>query len=125
MLCFGGGVLLSTVLIHMLAEVRVSMERAAYLGIISEEVEFPFAELFICLGNSYDFFHKQIFLFFAGFVLILFIESTVHKLCGEEEHGADDDHHNLPVHAHKEVGMEVRRATKYSILILLTGRILV
>ena len=50
-LCFGGGVLLSTVLIHMLAEVRESMDRATHLGIISEEAEFPFAELFICLGD--------------------------------------------------------------------------
>ena len=53
MLCFGGGVLLSTVFIHMVAEVRESLERATTMGMIPVEMEFPFAELLICLGRMY------------------------------------------------------------------------
>ena len=50
-LCFGGGVLLSTVFIHMVTEVRESLERATTLDMIPVEMEFPFAELLICMGN--------------------------------------------------------------------------
>ena len=50
-LCFGGGVLLSTVFIHMVTEVRESLERATTMGMIPIEMEFPFAELLICMGN--------------------------------------------------------------------------
>ena len=42
-------------------------------------------------------------------MLILLIEAAVHKLCGGEEDGAHDDHPHLPVHAHKEVGEEVKK----------------
>jgi len=65
-LCIGGGVLLSTVFIHMLGEVRVSMGRAKEIGLLPREVDYPFAELLFCVG----------------FLLILLIESLVHKLCG-------------------------------------------
>ena len=51
-LCFGGGVLLSTVLIHIMSEVRESLERAANLGSFPQELEFPFAELLVCSGKS-------------------------------------------------------------------------
>ena len=51
-LCFGGGVLLSTVFIHMVTEVRESLERATTMGMIPIEMEFPFAELLICMGNA-------------------------------------------------------------------------
>ena len=50
-LCFGGGVLLSTVFIHMMKEVRESLERATTMGMIPVEMEFPFAELLICMGK--------------------------------------------------------------------------
>ena len=50
-LCFGGGVLLSTVFIHMVTEVRESLERATTMGMIPVEMEFPFAELLICMGR--------------------------------------------------------------------------
>ena len=51
-LCFGGGVLLSTVFIHMVVEVRESLERATNMGMIPRHMEFPFAELLICMGNN-------------------------------------------------------------------------
>jgi len=70
-LCIGGGVLLSTVFIHMLVEVRESMERAKELGVIPMELEYPLAELIICLG----------------FLFILLVEAVVHKWCGGHGHG--------------------------------------
>jgi len=75
-LCIGGGVLLSTVFIHMLGEVRESMARAKEFGLLPKEVDYPFAELLFCVG----------------FLLILFIESLVHKFCG----GHCDDHDHGP-----------------------------
>ena len=44
--------MLSTVFIHMVTEVRESLERATTLGMIPVEIEFPFAELLICMGNA-------------------------------------------------------------------------
>jgi len=70
-LCIGGGVLLSTVFIHMLKEVRESMDRATILGMLPKEADYPFAELIICMG----------------FLLILLIESVVHKFFGGHGHG--------------------------------------
>jgi len=70
-LCIGGGVLLSTVFIHMLVEVRESMERAKELGVVPMELEYPLAELIICLG----------------FLFILLVEAIVHKWCGGHGHG--------------------------------------
>ena len=64
-LCFGGGVLISTIFIHMLGEVipstllfyiylfqvRESLERAARMEAVPEPLkEYPFAELLVCLG---------------------------------------------------------------------------
>ena len=54
-LCFGGGILLSTVLLHMLGEVRESLERATELGMIPQTTEYPFAELLVGMGK-YGFF---------------------------------------------------------------------
>ena len=50
-LCFGGGVLLSTVLIHMMKEVRELLERATMAGIIPKDIKYPFAELLLCIGE--------------------------------------------------------------------------
>ena len=49
-LCFGGGVLLSTVLLHMVREVRESIARATALAMLAGTEEYPFAELLIGLG---------------------------------------------------------------------------
>ena len=43
--------MLSTVFIHMVTEVRESLERATKK--MEMETEFPFAELFICIGIMY------------------------------------------------------------------------
>jgi hypothetical protein len=51
-LCTGGGVLFSTVLIHMLKEVRESMEKATELGMLPMEADYPFAELILCMGRD-------------------------------------------------------------------------
>jgi len=70
-LCFGGGVLLATVLLHMLKEVREVLEQAAGKGALPESLEeYPFAELMVG----------------AGFLLILLIESVVHKFFGGHGH---------------------------------------
>ena len=52
-LCFGGGILLSTVLLHMLGEVRESLERATELGMIPQTLEYPFAELLVGMGKYF------------------------------------------------------------------------
>ena len=45
---------MSTVFIHMLKEVRESMERATILGMLPKEAEYPFAELIICMGKDFE-----------------------------------------------------------------------
>jgi len=73
-LCFGGGVLISTVFIHMLKEVRESLGRAGSLGSLPPammEMEYPFSELLLCMG----------------FLFILLVESIVHKMFGGGGHG--------------------------------------
>ena len=62
-LCTGGGLLLSTVFLHMLREVRESLEAAAIQGHLPEDSHYPFPELIICMG----------------FLFILVVESIAHK----------------------------------------------
>jgi len=51
-LSFGGGVLLATCFIHMIPEVRESLEAVKRSGssVISHDTSFPFAEFIICCG---------------------------------------------------------------------------
>ena len=78
LMCIGGGVLLATVFIHMLPEVRESLE------LVREEKGddslmaggFPFAELTLC----------------AGFFVIYLIEALVHRIFRIQSHS-----HGIPV----------------------------
>ncbi|KAJ4434746.1 hypothetical protein ANN_23315 [Periplaneta americana] len=65
-LCFGGGVLLATCFIHMIPEVRESLEVVKQSGssVISSDNSFPIAELLIC----------------CGFFLVYVIEEVAHRL---------------------------------------------
>nr|CAD7427184.1 unnamed protein product [Timema monikensis] len=65
-LCFGGGVLFATCFIHMIPEVRASLETVRISGgtIIPKESSFPFAELLICIG----------------FFVVYIIEEVAHRL---------------------------------------------
>ncbi|PNF35346.1 Zinc transporter ZIP1 [Cryptotermes secundus] len=65
-LCFGGGVLLATCFIHMIPEVRESLEvvKRSGFSVISHDTSFPFAELLIC----------------CGFFLVYVIEEIAHRL---------------------------------------------
>jgi zinc transporter 1/2/3 len=65
-LSFGGGVLLATCFIHMIPEVRESLEAVKRRGssVISHNSSFPFAELLIC----------------CGFFLVYAIEEVAHRL---------------------------------------------
>ncbi|GFG40202.1 hypothetical protein Cfor_09790, partial [Coptotermes formosanus] len=65
-LCFGGGVLLATCFIHMIPEVRESLEAVKRTGssVISHDSSFPFAELLIC----------------CGFFLVYVIEEVAHRV---------------------------------------------
>jgi len=100
-LCVGGGVLLSTVFIHMLKEVRESMDRATDMGMLPKEAEYPFAELIVCMG----------------FLLILLVESVVHKFFGGHGHGdsnspavsdtKEDDYLDSP----QEITVKIPRVT--------------
>ena len=62
-LCTGGGLLLSTVFLHMLREVRESLEAATIQGHLPEDNHYPFPELLVCMG----------------FLFILVVESIAHK----------------------------------------------
>lgn len=68
-LCFGGGVLLATCFIHMIPEVRESLEAVKARHLLPE-TEFPLAELFIC----------------CGFFLVYVIEEIAHKVFGGHVH---------------------------------------
>nr|XP_053631966.1 zinc transporter ZIP2-like [Cherax quadricarinatus] len=63
-LCFGGGVLLATVFIHMLPETRESFKSAFQRKVLTAGADYPLAELVTC----------------AGFFLIYFVEEFVHKI---------------------------------------------
>ena len=44
--------LLSTVFIHMLKEVRESMDKATEMGMLPMEADYPFSELILCMGRE-------------------------------------------------------------------------
>jgi zinc transporter 1/2/3 len=71
-LCFGGGVLLATCFIHMIPEVRESLEVVKRSGssVISHDTNFPFAEFLIC----------------CGFFLVYVIEEIAHRLIVHSGH---------------------------------------
>lgn len=74
-LCFGGGVLLGTCFIHMIPEVRETIEavKRTDSSVVSHDTSFPFAEFLIC----------------CGFFLVYVIEEVVHRLfvySGHSEH---------------------------------------
>ncbi len=85
MLCVGGGVLLATVFVHMIPEVRESLETARKLGYTGEidphdghdehDHGYPLAELVVC----------------AGFFIIYLIEALVHRVFGLD--GVDGHSH--------------------------------
>ncbi len=62
-LCFGGGVLLSTVFLHILPEVQENFSHATELEYLPDS-HFPIASACIC----------------AGFFIVYIIETLVHKL---------------------------------------------
>ena len=45
--------MLSTVFIHMVAEVRHSLKKVSIMDIIPLDMEFPVAELIICMGRKF------------------------------------------------------------------------
>lgn len=71
-LCFGGGVLLATCFIHMIPEVRESLEAVKRSGssVISHNTSFPFAEFIIC----------------CGFFLVYVIEEVAHRVFHHSGH---------------------------------------
>lgn len=74
----------------MLREVRESLERATALGMIPETLEYPLAELLVGMGKScilYGIDKSSQKKTFSGFLLILLIESVVHKFFGGHQHG--------------------------------------
>jgi zinc transporter 1/2/3 len=81
-LCFGGGVLLATCFIHMIPEVRESIEAVKRSGssVISHDTSFPFAELLIC----------------CGFFLVYVIEEVAHRLFVHSGHSKPCTHSPAP-----------------------------
>ena len=89
MLCVGGGVLLCTVFVHMIPEVRENIESARKAGVWGSSPDhedghdhehdhaYPLAELVVC----------------AGFFIIYFIEASVNKVFGlQHGHGHASSH---------------------------------
>ena len=88
MLCIGGGVLLCTVFVHMIPEVRENIESARKLGVWGgaddhdghddheHDHAYPLAELIVC----------------AGFFIIYFIEASVNKVFGLQGHAHGHGH---------------------------------
>lgn len=77
LLCFGGGVLFATSMIHMLPEVEESLGESGFEILIDK----PFAEIFTCFG----------------FFLIYFIEEIVHFFVDSSVH----HHHNETIQVHR------------------------
>ena len=65
------------------------MDRATDMGMLPKEADYPFAELIICMGKSFKLLYSLSLQWFniAGFLLILLIESVVHKFFGGHGHG--------------------------------------
>lgn len=88
-LCFGGGVLLATVFLHLLPETRASFEHAGNLGYLPR-MPYPFTELSVCLG----------------FFFVYVVEEAVHR-CLSIGHG--HSHHspleNLHQHQNHKSGV--------------------
>jgi len=72
LLCFGAGVLLASVFLHLLPETRANISDAMKDGFITE-TDFPLAEVLVC----------------CGFFLIYLIEDIVHK-CLNHSHVKED-----------------------------------
>jgi len=72
LLCFGAGVLLASVFLHLLPETRANISDATKRGFITE-IDFPLAEVLVC----------------CGFFLIYLIEDIVHK-CLNHSHVKED-----------------------------------
>jgi len=79
LLCFGGGVLFATAMIHMLPEVQENIKLAADAGI--DFRGYPVAEILFC----------------CGFFLIYLIEELVHFFLDKSVH----EHHDETIRAHR------------------------
>jgi zinc transporter 1/2/3 len=92
-LCFGGGVLLATCFIHMIPEVRETLEAVKRSGssVIKHDTSFPFAEFLIC----------------CGFFLVYVIEEIAHRLF------VHSGHKELcvkpPPHCHSAVETQIKK----------------
>ncbi|MCL4146559.1 UNVERIFIED_CONTAM: hypothetical protein GTU68_018133, partial [Idotea baltica] len=73
-LCFGAGVLMATVFLHILSETRESFLAMMDEGII-KDTEYPLTELVLCLG----------------FFLIYFVEEIVHSCVNYNQHKRHED----------------------------------
>lgn len=89
-LCAGGGMLLSTVFLHMLPEVRDSIKKAVEKRLLSEKADekYHLGELLIC----------------TGFLLILVVENIAHKIADhksktelktQDNQGEDDENEKM------------------------------
>merc|ERR1711971_880139 len=84
-LCFGGGVLVSTIFIHMLSEVKETLSQAAEFGAMPEDSEYPFPELIVLMG----------------FLFILLVETIAAKfLGGHGHHGHSHGHSHENQHTY-------------------------
>ncbi|XP_063878465.1 zinc transporter ZIP1-like [Scylla paramamosain] len=82
-LCFGGGVLLATVFLHLLPETRDSFDKAAAMGFIPD-MTYPMTELVVCLG----------------FFFVYVVEEVVHSCVGRGGAGGGHSHG----HGHSHLG---------------------
>ncbi|KAK4317275.1 hypothetical protein Pmani_011634 [Petrolisthes manimaculis] len=85
-LCFGGGVLLATVFLHLLPEVRHYMDLATQQGFLPH-VPYPLSELLVCIG----------------FFFIYVCEEVVHTCVHQHSHQQhkQHQHHEAGINTHQ------------------------
>lgn len=82
-LCFGAGVLLGTVFLHLLPETLENVESAQFNQFIRANV-YPIGELILC----------------SGFFLMYILEEIVHLWVHRHQNDTDDHHHVHHLHSH-------------------------
>ncbi|XP_068208699.1 zinc transporter ZIP1-like [Palaemon carinicauda] len=92
-LCFGAGVLMSIVFLHMLPETQESFDYAMEMGYLGHS-HYPLAEVVICLG----------------FFIVYFIEETVHS-CIDRYHERKRKARDMRLTTHKCTTVEEAKIT--------------
>lgn len=98
-LCFGGGVLLATVFLHLLPETREDFHKAVTRGFMPD-LGYPLTELVVCLG----------------FFFVYVVEEVVHSCLGHGGGGQGHGHSHLgPLEAEHAPALAIPRVKETAI----------